>query len=139
MIPQWASPMPHPDDRSSAQRRPTVRQEGIYFVFRAPFDTEVHIREPEGDTYALEYFEFENWLRFVMQVRGEEFRCICDRLWNFHSIAFFPGGRCVILRESPESEGWEEEITPNMLNGDLAEENMRPEEILHAEFPNAGS
>jgi hypothetical protein len=105
--------LPHPEDKSAAARRPYQRIVGVYVLKRAPFDTEVEIYEPGEDrnTYILEYFEMETWLRNVMNIRGEFFRRICDMLWNFHIVAFHPDvERCISLRNS-DVPGWEEEIS----------------------------
>lgn len=103
------SPMPHPDDLSVVIRKPHVRQEGIYLFVRESFDTEMHITEPNGDSYLLTWADGKLVMRGLLEAPEMFVEEVSDALWNFYSVAVnFDEERFVPLRT--EQEGWEDEI-----------------------------
>lgn len=106
----WQVVVPDPQDVSPAPRKPWQKQEGVYFFHRPPLDTEVTIWEPNKDTYILEYFEFEKFLRLLLEVPEERRLRILDNLWGFFRVAMHvPSYRHVILR-TQDVDGWENEV-----------------------------
>lgn len=115
---QMYSPMPHPEDRiifgerdkQEASRRPYEKQKGIYILHREPMDTEVSWKEPNEDTYIMEWFECERLLHSLLELEEEFRQRVMDYLWNFYTVALsWELRRCVPLREF-DAEGWENEV-----------------------------
>jgi predicted RNA methylase len=85
---QFFSILPHPDERSAAQLRPTKKKDGIYRLHREPRDTEVLYVEPDGASYTLEWFEAEATIKRLFDYHEAQVNVIMDRLWSFHHIEF---------------------------------------------------
>jgi len=80
--------LPHPEDKSPAPLRPTQIKNGTYTAFREPYSTEVRLVEPDGESYLLEFFEFETFLTARFGLLEERANKILDLLWNFGRIDF---------------------------------------------------
>ena len=104
------SVLPHPEDVSPAPRVPFEKQDGVYLFYREPGDTAVFIQEPHEDSYILEWFEFDTFLRCILRMEEEPRNRLLDMVWNFYSVALNTvQDRAVVLR-SPDRADWENEI-----------------------------
>lgn len=104
------STMPDIREKSTAQRKPHERQEGVYILSREAWDTEITWREPNGDTYLLSWFDAKMLMKTIFWPSGEFYRRVQDVLWNFHNVAVnWDTEQVVSLRSEPD--GWEEEIS----------------------------
>lgn len=111
------SVLPHPEDVSPAPRVPFAKQDGIYLFYREPGDTAVFIQEPCEDSYILEWFEFETFLKCVLQMEEDTRNRLLDMVWNFYSVALNTvKDRAVVLR-SPDRGEWESEIQLQFREG----------------------
>jgi len=102
--------LPDPGEKIEAQRKPFEKQDGIYVLAREAGDTEVNLFEPNGDTYPLEYFECESFLKGILHLEEMYRQRILDYLWNFFRVAFDPKVEHVIILRTVDPEGWETEI-----------------------------
>lgn len=102
--------MPDPTETAGTQRKPYERQKGIYVLAREAGDTELVMLEPNRDTYILEYFECEKFLKGVLQLREEFRNRVLDYLWNFFRVAFDPDVEHVVILRTVDPDGWEGEI-----------------------------
>lgn len=103
-------PLPDPSDTSGTPRKPYLKQEGIYVLAREAGDTEVAMLEPNGDTYILEFFEAEVFLKTILKVKEMYRQRILDYLWNFFRVAFDPDVEHAVILRGVDQEGWEDEI-----------------------------
>jgi hypothetical protein len=105
-----SSQMPDPTETAGTQRKPFDKQKGIYVLAREAGDTELVMLEPNGDTYILEYFECERFLKGVLQLDEMYRNRILDYLWNFFRVAFDPDVEHVVILRTVDPEGWENEV-----------------------------
>jgi hypothetical protein len=92
--------LPDPRDKSDTPLFPHLRDPGLYRFQRDTGDDLVRIEEPCGDTYELVWFEFERYLKRVLQLHEMDGITITDRLWNFFAveIEIIPGQVNVPIR-----------------------------------------
>lgn len=102
--------LPDPGEKIETQRKPFEKQEGIYILAREAGDTEVNLFEPKGDTYTLEYFECESFLKGILHLKEMYLLRILDYLWNFFRVAFDPTVEHVVILKTVDPEGWETEV-----------------------------
>jgi hypothetical protein len=102
--------MPDPTETAGTQRKPFEKQNGPYILAREAFDTELVMREPNGDTYILEYFECVGFLKGVLHLSEVYRNRIMDYLWNFFRVAFDPAVEHIVILRTVDPEGWEQEI-----------------------------
>ena len=105
------SSMPDPTETAGTQRRPYEKHKGIYVLAKEAGDTELVMLEPEtNDTYIMEYFECEAFLKNILQLREEFRNRVLDYLWNFFRVAFDADVEHVVILRTVDPEGWENEI-----------------------------
>ena len=103
-------PLPDPLDTSGTPRKPYLKQDGIYVLAREAGDTEVVMLEPNRDTYILEFFEVEKFLKNILGVEEMYRQRVLDYLWNFFRVAFDPDVEHVVILRGVDQEGWENEV-----------------------------
>jgi hypothetical protein len=79
--------LPDPEDKSPGQLRPQ-KKEGVFLLEREPRDTEIKLTDPDGDSYLLEFFQCEDFLRGPLQLPEVESNKILDTVWNFNRARF---------------------------------------------------
>jgi len=92
--------MPNPEDKHPATLRPTNIKPGRYLLEREQYDTEVNITEPGGDSYCLEFFECERFLRAVLRFEEVTVNKILDTVWSFGSAVFSVDEPDVVTRKA---------------------------------------
>lgn len=68
--------------------KPTRLYSGTYRFVRHAFESEVTIYEPSGDSYVLEYFDFEIFLKRILRLSEMDAISLTDRIWNFRNIEY---------------------------------------------------
>ena len=68
--------------------RPTTVKKGIYRFKRDPYDSDIVIVDPEGNSYIFGYFEFERILKSLFKLNEDALNRLVDMVWDFYSVVF---------------------------------------------------
>lgn len=95
--------LPDPEDIHPSPLRPSKRKHGWYELHREAYETAIEVIEPNGDSYMMEFFEFERFLKSVLKIEEVIANRISDTVWNFNRARFHTEEPEVILNRKDPS------------------------------------